>query len=357
MCTVVVSLDPSARMPLLLVGIRDELLDRPWLPPGRHWPALPLIGGQDKQAGGTWLAVHPAIPRVACVLNGRGQAAPEPFRKSRGDLPLLAASGGRPAIDRLDPGAYDPFHLVVADTWSVEVLSWDGVRVSRMELSPGTHMITNEGIDAADPKSEHFTAKFATARPDPDPDPEPEPEPGDGDAASDPAAEWGSWWTFAEGDGLPPDDPRAIRVRRVLPEGRLWGTSSVSLVALSGGGIRYDFTAVLAPAGSDGGKPNAGNSRSASRKNVSLLSLRPDTSGICSAHAVYPPDGAGLYWPNTRTPPLACPAGTRREPAQVAGSGSRMNLTMSAGPVSHSEYGGICISASSCSSLTSADMS
>src|SRR5579872_46818 len=244
MCTVVVSLDPSARMPLLLVGIRDEMLDRPWLPPGRHWPDLPLIGGQDKQAGGTWLAVHPAIPRVASVLNGLGQAAPEPFRKSRGDLPLLAAAGGRPAIDRLDPGAYDPFHLVVADTWSVEMLSWDGVRVTRTSLSPGTHMITNAGADGAEPKTAYFAEKFAATRPDPAPAPAQDREHDPGLDEDDPARAWGAWWALAEGDGLPEADPRAIRLRRLLPEGRLWGTSSVSLVALSGNGTRYDFTAV-----------------------------------------------------------------------------------------------------------------
>jgi uncharacterized protein with NRDE domain len=199
-------------MPLLLAGVRDELLDRPWLPPDRHWPELPLIGGQDKKAGGTWLAVHPAVPRVVCVLNGRGQAAPEPFRKSRGDLPLIAAAGGRPAIDHLDPGAYDPFHLVVADIMSVEVLSWDGVRASRTTLGPGTHMITNSGLDTADPKVRHFAAKFAAARPVADP------------AAGSVAEAWGDWLTLTEGDGLSETDPRAIRVRLVRTDNRLWGT-------------------------------------------------------------------------------------------------------------------------------------
>ena len=59
-------------MPLLLLGVRDEFAGRPWQPPARHWPGSPLIGGRDEQAGGTWLAVHPAVPRVGCILNGRG---------------------------------------------------------------------------------------------------------------------------------------------------------------------------------------------------------------------------------------------------------------------------------------------
>src|ERR1700733_6672481 len=37
-CTVVLSFAPGERVPLLLLGVRDELKDRPWLPPARHWP-------------------------------------------------------------------------------------------------------------------------------------------------------------------------------------------------------------------------------------------------------------------------------------------------------------------------------
>ena len=102
MCTVVVSLAPQAQAPLLLLGIRDEFTGRPWQPPARHWPApqwSPLIGGRDEQAGGTWLAVHPELSRVGCVLNGRGEFAPPDRRRSRGDLPLRAAAEGRLALE------------------------------------------------------------------------------------------------------------------------------------------------------------------------------------------------------------------------------------------------------------------
>jgi hypothetical protein len=44
------------------------------------------------------------------------------------------------------------------------------------------------------------------------------------------------------GDGLDPSDPRALIVRRDLGAGRIWGTTSISLVAMSPGGLRYDFT-------------------------------------------------------------------------------------------------------------------
>jgi transport and Golgi organization protein 2 len=230
MCAVIVSIEPSEPR-MLLVGIRDEMLDRPWLPPGRYWPELPLVGGRDELAGGTWLAVHPAIPRVACVLNGRGQHAPQPFRRSRGELPLLAGAGGRPALDRLDPAAYDPFHLVVADIASADVLSWNGVRESRTSLGAGTYLFTSAGLDPQDQKALRIASKFAAARPSADP-------------SADPCDAWGGWLTLAAGEGLAEPDPRAISARPGQPAGRAYGTTSVSYVAFGPAGIRYDFHSV-----------------------------------------------------------------------------------------------------------------
>jgi hypothetical protein len=220
-CTVVVSLDPSAAMPLLLLGIRDEFLGRPWLPPDRYWPGSPLIGGRDEQAGGTWLAVDPEAFLVTCVLNGRGEPAPAGIRRSRGELPLGVLA---------DLSHYDPFHLVTADPAAVTVLSWDGQEPERHELGPGTHVITNAGLDPDNPKVKYFGPRFGAARP-------------SGDQAASFTDAWEPWLTLAGGDGLAPDDPRAIRVRRKLPDGRGWGTSSISYVALADGALRYDFRA------------------------------------------------------------------------------------------------------------------
>jgi Transport and Golgi organisation 2 len=245
------SLTPAARMPLLLLGVRDEFTDRPWRPPARHWPGSPLVGGRDEQAGGTWLAVHPGIPRVACVLNGRGRRAAPDARSTRGELPLRAAADGPRALRELsaDPQAlarYDPFHLVYADTASASLLSWDGTRAAVRDLEPATHLLTNAGhayppadpAQAPDakaghfgPKSGHFGPKFAAHRP-------------SGDPAATIKDAWDDWLALAEGDGLPVTDPRAIIVRRDLPDGRIWGTTSVTLVALGREGIRYDFQPV-----------------------------------------------------------------------------------------------------------------
>ena len=250
MCTVVVSLAPQAPAPLLLLGIRDEFTGRPWQPPARHWPApqwSPLIGGRDEQAGGTWLAVHPELSRVGCVLNGRGEFAPPDRRRSRGDLPLRAAAEGRLALEELrqDPdqlARYDPFYLVCADLNpfpSVLMLSWDGTAPGRTELGPGTHVLTNSGHmyppaggsrhQPSDEKAARFGPKFAAHRP-------------SGDPAVTLEDAWADWLTLAGGDGLSAAEPGAIIVRRELPDGRVWGSTSVTLIALAQDGrLRYDF--------------------------------------------------------------------------------------------------------------------
>jgi Transport and Golgi organisation 2 len=246
-CTVVISLAPAAPMPLLLLGFRDEFTGRPWQPPARHWPGSPLVGGRDEQAGGTWLAVHPQIPRVACILNARGPQAPPGSRHSRGELPLRAAAEGHKALEQLhhDPetlASYDPFFLITAeitaDLSTALMLSWDGTRAALEDLAPDqTHVITNAGHTyperEPDPKAAHFGAKFAAHRP-------------DGDPAATIKDAWGDWLTLAGGDGLSETDPAAILVRHELPDGRVYGTTSVSLVALGPSGLRYDFQPVAA---------------------------------------------------------------------------------------------------------------
>ena len=233
-------------MPLLLLGVRDELVGRPWRPPARHWPPLPLVGGIDEQAGGTWLAVHPDVPRVACLLNGRGTEADPVRRRSRGELPLRAAADGAGVLKELvdDTGAlsaYDPFYLVCAEPGAATLLGWDGVRATIRDLAPGTHLLTNAGHaypadpahpddPDAEPKALAFGPKFAATRPSADP------------IAGEREA-WGDWLDLARGDGRDLADPGALIARRDLPDGRLWGTTSVTLVALAPDAIRYDFQA------------------------------------------------------------------------------------------------------------------
>ncbi|MFJ1753360.1 NRDE family protein [Kitasatospora sp. NPDC088134] len=245
MCTVFVSVDPGSAVPVLVLAVRDEYTDRGWLPPGRHWPDRPgVVGGLDLDAGGTWLAVAPGAGReavAACLLNGFGHTADPQRRLSRGGLPLIAVSGQ--PVDQVE--RYDPFHLVVARPSGVRVVSWDGSSVEESELPAGLSAILNDGPEgrrssAACPpgilatmnaRLARFRARLqAAARPEP--------------ASGPPEVAWGPWLPIARGDGLPPDDPAALIRLLTPPGGRVWGSVSLSLIALSREGIRYDFGAV-----------------------------------------------------------------------------------------------------------------
>ena len=146
MCTIVVSVEPAARLPLLFLGVRDEVLSRPWAAPAAHWPHHPgLVGGLDNEAGGTWLAVAPTTRRIGCVLNGRGSSALGAGRRSRGELPLAAAKS-EPLPD--DLSQFSPFHLITAHPADgARLTSWNGAELSETRLATGINVIATTGRD------------------------------------------------------------------------------------------------------------------------------------------------------------------------------------------------------------------
>ncbi|MFE5580618.1 NRDE family protein [Kitasatospora sp. NPDC056531] len=253
MCTAFVSIEPGAAVPVLLLSVRDEYLGRGWLPPDHHWPDRPgLLGGLDLAAGGTWLAIDPARRTAACLLNGFGPLAPADARLSRGELPLTAVRQG--GIGHLDLTPYDPFHLVQVGPDGARVTSWGGGRLEQHELPTGLSVVVNDGLEGTAAnrtaserirtlmaaRADHFRARFAAA-------PRPEPT-ADGTAAG----AWGAWLPIITGDGLALDEGAALIQRRDFGDGRIWGSSSISLLALGPELLRYDFATAPAPADGSG---------------------------------------------------------------------------------------------------------
>jgi hypothetical protein len=77
------------------------------------------VAGLDVQAGGSWLGINDHGV-VAGVLNRTGTLGPEAGKRSRGELVLEAldhadAAAAAQALSDLDPDAYRPFNLVIAD--------------------------------------------------------------------------------------------------------------------------------------------------------------------------------------------------------------------------------------------------
>ena len=80
-----------------------------------------MVAGLDVQAGGSWLGVNDDGV-VAAVLNRVGRLGPAAGKRSRGELVLEAldhadaAAAAAQALGDLDPDAYRPFNLVIADS-------------------------------------------------------------------------------------------------------------------------------------------------------------------------------------------------------------------------------------------------
>ena len=213
-CTVVLSIAARPDWPLLLAANRDEKLDRPWLPPGRHWPDQPdVVAGQDTLAGGTWLGINRA-GLVAAVLNRLGSLGPAPGKRSRGELPLMAlrhasAQEAADAIGQLDAGQWRSFNLVLADRSGAIFMRGTGQgRVASIPLPPGTHVVTaREPNDFSSPRVARNLPRFRAA---------PAPNPPD----------WSTWPALLA-DSTPPSDA-AINI----PPFSGFGTANSALVAL-----------------------------------------------------------------------------------------------------------------------------
>jgi hypothetical protein len=219
MCTLVILRRPDHRWPVLIGANRDEMIDRPWQPPGRHWPDRPeVLAGLDTLAGGSWLGVND-WGVTAAVLNRHGSLGPAPDRRSRGELVLEAldhadAVAAADALSHLEPGAYRTFNLIIADERDAFWLRHAGD--SRVELRPlkeGLSMIAAGEINDLGIRRLELALPAFREWPPPDPD--------DGD--------WNSWETLLGSTRAPRGEP-ATAAMRFRTDG--YGTVSSALIAL-----------------------------------------------------------------------------------------------------------------------------
>lgn len=212
------SFDPESEWPVVVLGLRDEAVNRPWDPPAAWWPDRggDVRGVRDREAGGAWLATNLNPPRAAVVLN-RHEAVEEPVGGyvSRGVLPLDAVTG---ALGEIEHPATRTFNLVEADLDGVRYTSWDGSEVRVTELPPGVHLITHEGPDVASvPREVRWLPAFRTAtRP----------------AGAVESGKWAGWLSVLhEASLLATDDDEAL-FRSDEIDGHHYASLSVSALAL-----------------------------------------------------------------------------------------------------------------------------
>src|SRR3954464_8398409 len=138
MCTVVTRW--AAGEPVRILAIRDEFVSRDFDPPGEWWPEQPsVIGGRDRQAGGSWCVSDVRTAVTALVLNRIERHIGTP---SRGVLPLAAVAAGTQWPAERDHRQMASFTLVLAGPEGVTAWSWDATELTRHDLEPGTHVFT-----------------------------------------------------------------------------------------------------------------------------------------------------------------------------------------------------------------------
>jgi hypothetical protein len=220
MCTVILLRRPDAPWPILIGANRDEMINRPWRPPGRHWDDRPnVVAGQDELAGGSWMGLNDEGV-FAGILNRMGTLGPAAGKRSRGELVLEAldhadAVDAASALAELDPAAYRPFNMLIADNRDAFWLRADGQTVRATPLAEGLFMLTAfELNDAAhDPRIQAFLPRFEAAPP-------PDPETGD----------WASWQDLLAAPVPPGSRDREAGLSFQLDNG--FGTRSSALLAL-----------------------------------------------------------------------------------------------------------------------------
>lgn len=154
MCTLIVGHRIDAETPLLVGANRDEALDRPASPPAiREDGPLSVLAPRDERAGGTWLGLNSA--GVFAGLTNRFGSPPDPDRASRGELVPRAleaetAAAAAADLEELDPGAYNSFHLVVADGETAHTVVSDGAMLTVTRAEPGFIVVTERSFGAAD---------------------------------------------------------------------------------------------------------------------------------------------------------------------------------------------------------------
>ncbi len=223
MCTLVILRRPGHAWPVIIAANRDEMIDRPWRPPGRHWPDRPEVtAGLDELAGGSWLGVNDH-GLVAGILNRFGTLGPLPGQRSRGELVLEAldhadARDAAAALAALDPRAYRPFNLIVADDrdafWLRHADAAGRERIGVHPLGAGLAMIAAGDLDDEEtPRLRHYRPRFAAAAP-------PDPERGD----------WRDWEALLAASEAAPHEGATGAMRFQTERG--FATVSSALIAL-----------------------------------------------------------------------------------------------------------------------------
>jgi hypothetical protein len=186
---------------------------------------------RDVRAGGAWLAADSDAGRLAVLLNRADESPiPESQVVSRGSLALDSVAGRTPRKPRTHG-----FNLVEVEGSTTRVISWDGRKLHRRTLGPGTHMVAHDDVDdESTPRISRWLDDFATA----------------------PLTGPGPWWTpwievLQSSASLASTDDRAL-IRDNRPHGYPTQSLLVCVASVTAGGVDVEYRALREPGHWDG---------------------------------------------------------------------------------------------------------
>ena len=154
MCTLLILFRPDEKWPLIIAGNRDEMINRPWLSPGKHWPNFPnIIAGKDLTAGGSWLGIN-KYGLVSTILNRTNSLGPSNSKLSRGDIviEILKNKTIEEAlyyIKSIDNSQWKAFNLFIANNKSaywIKSTSKDKIRIN--PISKGKYFLDSHDLNS-----------------------------------------------------------------------------------------------------------------------------------------------------------------------------------------------------------------
>ena len=173
MCLLVVLSRVVPEWPLIVAANRDEQYARPADPVTVLRERPRTLGGRDRLAGGTWLALN-EHGVVAGLTNQPMQRSPT--RRSRGGIPLRlteCADAGRAVAAftaSAGPAEFNPCWALAGDRSALFYLDLTCAdALEAVELEPGLYILENRALDAPSPKVDRVRTRLGdVAARDPD---------------------------------------------------------------------------------------------------------------------------------------------------------------------------------------------
>jgi uncharacterized protein with NRDE domain len=163
MCTLAVAFQTDRRWPIVVAANRDERLGRAAEGWAAREPVGQVRGSRDLLAEDVDQGLRAgSLPRSPTATSSGGFPV---RRRSRGEVVSRAlahpsAAAARAVLTREPPDAYNPFHLVVADSASAFLWRYDGERAELDALEPGLWVITESDAFGRTARGELVRARW-----------------------------------------------------------------------------------------------------------------------------------------------------------------------------------------------------